>query len=76
MTEITLDKLYAEVKRMHRELKSIRKTLDSLVWSLIPEEKPLPDEVKILKARKKEALWGECVPLEEVMKKHGRKESA
>ena len=39
MTEVSLDKIYAEVKRMRSELKSIEKALDSLVESLIPEEK-------------------------------------
>lgn len=76
MTEVSLDKVYAEVKRMRLELKSIEKTLDSLVESLVPEEKVSPEEMKELKALKEEALRGECVSLEEVMKKHGAKKRA
>ncbi len=76
MTEVSLDKVYAEVKRMRTELKSIEKALDSLVESLIPEEKVSPEEMKELKALKEEALRGECVSLEEVMKKHEAKKRA
>ncbi len=76
VTEVSLDKVYAEVKRMRLELKSIEKTLDSLVESLVPEEKVSPEEMKELKALKEEALRGECVSLEEVMKKHGAKKRA
>ena len=76
VTEVSLDKVYAEVKRVRLELKSIEKTLDNLVESLIPEEKVSPEEMKELKALKEEALRGECVSLEEVMKKHGAKKRA
>ena len=43
---------------------------------LIPEEKVSPTEMKELKALKNEALKGECIPFEEVLKKHGTKRSA
>ena len=75
-TETSLDKVYAEVKRVRVKLESIEKTLDSLKKSLIPEEKVSPEEMKELKALKREAERGECVPLEEVLKKHGAKRSA
>jgi len=39
----------------------------------IREEKQHPEETKELKTLKQEALRGECVPLEEVLKKHGAK---
>lgn len=76
ITEANLDKVYAEVKRMRLELKSIEKSLESLVESLIPEEEVSPDEMKELKALKREAEGGECVPLDEVLKKHGVKRRA
>jgi hypothetical protein len=76
MTEITLDQVYAEVKRMRQELKSIEKRIDSIAESLIPREKVSPEEMEELKTLKEEALRGECVSLEEVMKKHGAKKSA
>ena len=75
-TEASLDKVYAEVKRVRVKLESIEKTLESLRESLIPEEKVSPEEMKELKALKREALRGECVPLEEVLKKHGAKKRA
>ena len=71
-----MDKVYAEVKRVRVKLESIEKTLDSLKKSLIPEEKVRPEEMKELKALRREALRGECVPLEEVLKKHGAKKRA
>jgi len=75
-TEASLDKVYAEVKRVRVKLESIEKTLESLKASMIPEEKVSPEEMKELKALKREALRGECVPLEEVLKKHGAKKRA
>jgi len=35
--EVSLGKVYEEVKRMRLELKTIEKSLDSLLESLIPE---------------------------------------
>jgi hypothetical protein len=75
-TEVSLDKVYEEVKRMRLELKSIEKSLESLVESLIPEEEISPEEIEELKVLKHEAEQGECVPLEEVLKKHGVKQRA
>jgi hypothetical protein len=42
----------------------------------IREEKLAPEEAKDLKTLKREALRGEYVPLEEVLKKHGVKKRA
>ena len=64
-----MDKVYAEVKRVRVKLESIEKTLERLKASMIPEEKVSPEEMKELKALKREALRGECVPLEEALKK-------
>ncbi len=74
--EPKLDEVYAEVKRMRVELKSLEKSLNNLADMLIPEEKVSPKEMKELKTLKNEALKGECVPFEEVLKKHGAKRSA
>jgi len=73
MTQVTLDKVYTEVKRLRSELKSIEKSLDNLVESLIPEEKISPEEEKELREIEKEMERGECVSLEEVMAKYGVK---
>ena len=75
-TEASLDQVYAEVKRMRLELKSLEKSLESIAERLIPEEKVTPEELRELKALKKEALSGECVSFEDVLKKHGAKRSA
>jgi hypothetical protein len=72
-TEASLDQVYAEVKRMRLELKSLEKSLESIAERLIPEEKVTPEELRELVALKKEALSGECVCFEDVLKKHGAK---
>jgi hypothetical protein len=71
-----LDKVYEEVKRMRLELRSIEKSLDSLVESLIPEEKISPEEEKELREIEAEMERGECVTLEEVKRKYGPKKHA
>ncbi len=75
-SEVSLGKVYEEVKRVRLELKSIEKSLDSLVESLIPEEKISPEEMEELEVLKHEAERGKCVPLEEVLKKHEVKKGA
>ena len=75
-TAVSLDKVYEEVKRMRLELKSIEKSLESLVESLIPEEEVSPEEVKELREIEAEMDQGECVPLEEVKQKYGTKKHA
>jgi hypothetical protein len=75
-TEVSLDKVYDEVKRVRLELKSIEKSLDSLVESLIPTEKISPAEAKELRAIEAEMDRGEYVTLEEVKRKYGAKKRA
>jgi hypothetical protein len=75
-TEANLEKVYTEMKRVRLELKSIEKTLDTLAESLFPEEKVSPEEIKELKALKREAMRGECVSLQEVLKAHGATKGA
>jgi hypothetical protein len=43
---------------------------------LIPEETVSPEEIKELKTLRKEALSGECVSYEDVLRKHGAKTTA
>jgi hypothetical protein len=73
-TEANLEKVYTEMKRVRIERRTIEKTLETLAESLIPEEQISPDEVKELKALKREAEHGECIPLEQVLKRHGAKQ--
>jgi hypothetical protein len=56
---------------MRLELKTIEKSLDSLLESLIPEEEISPEEAKELQEAEAEMKQGQCIPLEEVLKKHG-----
>jgi hypothetical protein len=78
MTEASLDKVYAEVKRVRVKLESIEKTLESLRASLLPEETVSPEEIRELQALRREAKKHpeNLVPLEEVLKKHGAKKRA
>lgn len=76
MTAESLDKIYAEVKKVRLELEVIEKSLDNLAALLLPTGKASLEELKELKALKDEALHGECVSLEEVLKKHREKSSA
>ncbi len=71
-TEVSIDKVYEEVKRMRLELKTIEKSLDALLESLIPEVNELsPTQIKELEILSKEATEGQLIPLEEVLAKHG-----
>ena len=67
-TEASFDQVYAEVKRMRLELKSLEKSLANIAELLIPEEKVSPEEMKELKALRKEALSGESVSFEDVLR--------
>ena len=75
-TQTQLDEVYAEVKRMRLKLKSLEKSLNNLAGLLLPEEKLTPQEIREIEVLKNEALKGNCVPYEEVLKKHGAKRSA
>jgi hypothetical protein len=70
-SEVILERVYEEVKRMRPELKTIEKSLDSLLESLIPEGEELsPEEIKELDALSKEVDEGKCVPLKQVLEKY------
>jgi uncharacterized coiled-coil DUF342 family protein len=76
VTEVTIDKVYAEVRQLRKEIKSIEKTLGSLALSLIPIEKISPEETKELREIEEEMKRGECVTLEAVKAKYGVKKRA
>lgn len=75
-TEASLDKVYAEVKRVRVKLDAIEKTLESLKETMLPEEKITPEEVAELREIEKEMARGECFSLEEVERKFGVKKCA
>ena len=60
---MNLEKLYAEMKRVHLELKSIEHTLSDLAAALLPLEKMSSKEKKELRTIDKEMAHGECVSL-------------
>lgn len=61
-----MDKVYAEMKRVHVELKTIEKTLEDLVDSILPTVKMSAEEKAELCEIEAEMARGECVSLEEV----------
>ena len=74
-TEVNLEKVYAEMKRVRLELKSIEHTLNDLVDAMLPTEKMSPEEKKELREIDEEMERGECVSLEEAKTKCGAKKS-
>jgi uncharacterized coiled-coil DUF342 family protein len=72
-TEVNLEKVYAEMKRVRLELKSIEHTLNDLADAMLPTEKMSPEEKKELREIDEEMVQGECVSLEEVKRKPGAK---
>jgi hypothetical protein len=74
--EVNLEKVYAEMKRVRLELKSIEHTLSDLADSMLPLEKMSSKEKKELNGIDREMARGECVSLEEVKSKYGAKKRA
>ena len=63
MAKVSLNKVYVEIRRMRLELKSIEKSLESLMEALTPEKKVSLEGVKELSALKYEAGHGKHIPL-------------
>ena len=63
---MNLEKVYAEMKRVRLELKSIEHTLSDLADAMLPLEKMSSKEKKELRTIDREMTHGECVSLEEV----------
>ena len=76
ISEATLDKVFSEVKRVRLELKSIERTLENLVESLMPEEEISPKERKEIRQIEREMAQGKCVTFEEAQKKFGARKLA
>jgi hypothetical protein len=75
-TAVNLEKVYAEMKRVRLELKSIEHTLSDLADAMLPLEKMSSKERKELDEIDGEMARGECVSLEEVKSKYGVKKRA
>jgi hypothetical protein len=72
MSEVTFDRIFSEVKRVRLELKSIEKTLESLVESLMSEEEISPKECKEIRQIEREMAQGECITFKEAQKKKSK----
>ena len=72
-TEADLDKVYAEMRRVRVELKTIEKTLEDLVDSMLPTGKLSSEEKAELRQIEEEMARGECISLEESKRKLAKK---
>lgn len=72
-TEVNLEKVYSEMKRVRLELKSIEHKLNDLVDAMLPTEKMSSEEEKELREIDEEMARGKCVSLEKVKRKYGAK---
>lgn len=75
MSEVSLEKVFAEVRKVRVRLESIERTLESLVDALLPEEEISRKEWKEIEEIEREMERGEYVSLEEVRKKYGARKS-
>jgi len=75
-TEVNLDKIYSEMKRVRLELRSIEKSLNDLVDAMLPTEKMSSTEEKELREIDHEMQQGKCISLAAAKQKYGAKERA
>mgnify|MGYP001036735779 CR=1 FL=1 len=71
MSQLSLEKVFAEVRKVRVRLESIEKTLESLVDALLPEEELSQREWREIEEIEREMEKGECVSLEEVRRRYG-----
>lgn len=75
MSQVSLEKVFAEVRKVRVRLESIERTLESLVDALVPEEEISQKEWKEIAEIEREIEKGEYVSLEDVRKKYGARKS-
>ena len=73
MSQVSLEDIYGEVKRVNMRLESIEKALEALMDMVLPEEEISEEEWKEIKEIEAEVERGKCVPLEDVRRKYGVK---
>jgi len=71
MSQVSLEDVYSEVKKVNIRLESMEKALEALMDMVLPEEEISEEEWKEIKEIEAEIEEGKCVPLEEVRRKHG-----
>ncbi|MBX5321589.1 MAG: hypothetical protein QHH12_07025 [Candidatus Bathyarchaeota archaeon] len=73
MSQVSLEKVFAEVRKVRVRLESIEKTLESLVDALLPEEEISEEEWKEIDEIEREMEKGEYVSLEDIRRRYGAK---
>ena len=73
MSQVSLEDIYGEVKRVNMRLESIEKALEALMDMVLPEEEISEEEWKEISEIEEEIKRGKCVSLEDVRRKHGVK---
>jgi len=71
MSQVSLEDVYSEVKRVNVRLESIEKALEALMDMVLPEEEISEEEWKEIKEVEVEIERGKRLPLEDVRRKHG-----
>jgi predicted transcriptional regulator len=76
MPQVSLEKVFAEVKKVRVRLEAIERTLENLVDALLPEEEISQKELKEIDEVEREIEKGEYVSLEEVRRRYGAEKGA
>jgi len=73
MSQVTIDDLYGEIKKVNLRLESIERALETLLDTILPEEEIDKEEWREIQDIEAEIEGEKCLSLEEVRKKHGVK---
>ena len=73
MSQVNLEDVYTEVKRVNMRLESLEKALKTIMDMVLPEEEISEEEWKEIKEIEEEIEKGKCISLEDVRKKYGAK---
>ena len=73
MTQVSLDDIYTEVKKVNMRLESIVKALETFMDMVLPEEEIDENEWNEIDEIESEIERGEYISFEELKRKHGVK---
>jgi len=73
MTQVSLDDVYTEMKKVNTRLESIEKALETFMDMVLPEEEIDEDEWNEIDEIESEIERGEYISFEETKRKHGVK---
>ncbi|MHA1713216.1 MAG: hypothetical protein ACTSW4_04120 [Candidatus Ranarchaeia archaeon] len=71
MSQISLNDVYMEVKRVNTRLESIERILEDMIEKMLPEEELTEEEWKEIDETEKEVQKGERLTIEAIKKKYG-----